>query len=150
MKLTLQRTHTLGPRTFGKLYADGRYLCHTLEDEIREQAGQPVADWKIKGATAIPSTTHTGQAYRVTLELSPRLSWSLRLDNGLRVELGRERTLNSADALMDEFVQFYPQLVGSRAVAPTVIDLRYPTGVAIRYPAGAASASTPSDRKGKS
>ena len=72
MKLTLQRTHTLGPRTFGKLYADGRYLCHTLEDEIREQAGQPVADWKIKGATAIPSTTHTGQAYRVTLELSPR------------------------------------------------------------------------------
>ncbi len=91
----------------------------------------------------------TGRTIR-QLELSPRLSWSLRLDNGLRVELGRERTLNSADALMDEFVQFYPQLVGSRTVAPTVIDLRYPTGVAIRYPAGAASASTPSDRKGKS
>lgn len=71
MQLTLQRTHTNGPRTFGKLSINGRYLCHTLEDEIREQPGQPVAAWKIKGATAIPSTTY-GQPYRVTLENSPR------------------------------------------------------------------------------
>lgn len=72
MNLTLQRTHTIGPRTFGKLFADERYLCHTLEDEIREQAGQPVADWKIKGATAIPSTGFVGTPYLVTLERSPR------------------------------------------------------------------------------
>lgn len=67
MKLTLQRTHQRGPRTFGKLFADGRFLCYTLEDEIREQAGVPVATWKIKGATAIPSG-----AYRVSLENSPK------------------------------------------------------------------------------
>lgn len=67
MRLTLQRTHTNGPATFGKLYADGVYLCFTLEDEIREVTGQSVASWKIKGATAIPS----GQ-YRVTLEDSMR------------------------------------------------------------------------------
>ena len=92
----------------------------------------------------------TGRTIR-QLDLSPRLSWSLRLDNGTRVELGRERTLNSADELVSLFVQLYPQLVGSRAVAPTVIDLRYPAGVAVRYPAGATSSvSTPSDRKGKS
>ena len=92
----------------------------------------------------------TGRTIR-QLDLSPRLSWSLRLDNGTRVELGRERTLNSADELVSLFVQLYPQLVGSRAVAPTVVDLRYPAGVAVRYPAGATSSvSTPSDRKGKS
>jgi hypothetical protein len=67
VKLALQRTHQVGPRTFGKLYAGGRWLCYTLEDEIREQPGVPVATWKIKGATAIPS----GE-YMVTLEHSPR------------------------------------------------------------------------------
>ena len=85
------------------------------------------------------------------LDLSQRLSWSMRLDNGTRVELGRERTLNSADELVTLFVQLYPQLVGNRSVPPTVVDLRYPAGVAVRYPAGATtSSSTPSDRKGKS
>jgi cell division protein FtsQ len=92
----------------------------------------------------------TGRTIR-QLELSPRLSWSLKLDNGTRVELGRERTMNGADQLVALFVQLYPQLVGNRAVPPTVVDLRYPAGVAVRYPAGVtSSASTPSDRKGKS
>ena len=92
----------------------------------------------------------TGRSIR-QLDLSPRLSWSLRLDNGTRVELGRERTLNSADELVALFVQLYPQLIGNRSVAPVVVDLRYPAGVAVRYPVGATtSSSTPSDRKGKS
>lgn len=68
MKLTLQRTSPAGnPMTFGKLLADGRFICHTLEDEVREVEGQPVANWKIKGATAMPA----GE-YRITLERSPR------------------------------------------------------------------------------
>ena len=71
MLLTLQRTHAKGPATFGKLFADGAFLCYTIEDEVRELPGQPVADWKIKGATAIPSTTGK-QPYRVTLEHSQR------------------------------------------------------------------------------
>ena len=91
----------------------------------------------------------TGRTIR-QLDQSPRLSWSMRLDNGTRIELGRERTLNSADDLVATFVQLYPQLIGNRAVAPIVVDLRYPTGVAVRYPAAASSSSTPSDRKGKS
>lgn len=91
----------------------------------------------------------TGRTIR-QLDQSPRLSWSMRLDNGTRIELGRERTLNSADDLVATFVQLYPQLIGNRAVAPIVVDLRYPAGVAVRYPAAASSSSTPSDRKGKS
>ncbi len=92
----------------------------------------------------------TGRTIR-QLDLSPRLSWSMRLDNGTRIELGRERTLNGADELVATFVQLYPQLVGNRSAPPTVIDLRYPAGVAVRYPMSAtSSSSTPSDRKGKS
>ncbi len=69
MKLTLQRTSPFGePMTFGKLFADGQFVVYTLEDEVREIEGLPVADWKIKGVTAIPA----GE-YRITLESSPKL-----------------------------------------------------------------------------
>jgi hypothetical protein len=66
--LTLQRTTPAGaPRTFGELRAeDGHRLCYTLEDEVREVAGQPVAAWKVHGATAIPQGR-----YRITMENSP-------------------------------------------------------------------------------
>lgn len=69
MELTLQRITPPGElRTFGKLLAeDGHQLCYTLEDTVREISGQPVQDWKIRGATAIPAGR-----YRVTLENSPR------------------------------------------------------------------------------
>lgn len=69
MNLILQRITPAGhPRTFGKLLAeDGHQLCYSLEDEVREIPDKPVADWKIKGATAIPAGR-----YRVTLEYSGR------------------------------------------------------------------------------
>ena len=43
------------------------FICHSLEDQIREVPGQPVEQWKVRGKTAIPAGT-----YRVTLEYSPR------------------------------------------------------------------------------
>jgi len=67
MNLTLQRLPSEGGATIGKLYIDGVFACHTLEDEVRELPGAPVGDWKIKGATAIPAGR-----YRVTLEHSGR------------------------------------------------------------------------------
>lgn len=67
MKLTLNRRPSIGGATIGELLEDGVRLCWTLEDEIRERVGEPVANWKIRGATAIPA----GE-YRVTLEHSPR------------------------------------------------------------------------------
>lgn len=67
MKLTLQRRDSVGGATIGKLYVDGVFCCHTLEDEVREVEGQPVDTWKIKGATAIPQGI-----YQVTLEDSMR------------------------------------------------------------------------------
>ncbi len=67
MKITVIRSPSLGGATIGKLYVDGAFKCHTLEDEIREIAGQPVQNWKINGVTAIPAGV-----YQVTLETSPR------------------------------------------------------------------------------
>ncbi len=68
MKLKLIRRRSSAKHTLGKLYDEGgRFLCYSLEDVVREVAGQPVAQWKVKGETAIPSGV-----YRLTLERSPR------------------------------------------------------------------------------
>jgi hypothetical protein len=55
MELRLIREPTRNDTTFGVLFADGRFHCHTLEDAIRERPGVPVEHWKIKGQTAIPA-----------------------------------------------------------------------------------------------
>ena len=67
MELKLYRRTSVGGATMGKLYIDGVFVCHTLEDQVREVEGQPVEKWKIKGKTAIPAGT-----YAVTLETSGR------------------------------------------------------------------------------
>lgn len=70
MNLTVLRNPSMGGATVGRLYIDGVFACHTLEDEVREIPGRPVAEWKVPGATAIP----VGR-YRVTLQDSPRFGW---------------------------------------------------------------------------
>lgn len=67
MYLWLPREPTIQRATLGSLYIDGRRLCSTLEDELREVPGQPVAAWKVPRETAIPAGL-----YRV------RWSWSRR------------------------------------------------------------------------
>ena len=56
-----------GTCTIGELFIDGIFECYTLEDQVREIAGVPVATWKVPGATAIPVGT-----YQVTIDLSQR------------------------------------------------------------------------------
>lgn len=65
--MRLIREPSLHGATLGSLYLNDVWQCWTLEDEIREQPGQPVESWKVKGATAIPS----GQ-YQVGLTRSQR------------------------------------------------------------------------------
>lgn len=69
IELKLQRLTGFGqPRTFGEMLdADGVRLVHTLEDEVREVAGEPVSKWKVKAQTAIPAGR-----YRVIREDSNR------------------------------------------------------------------------------
>jgi hypothetical protein len=55
MILRLLREPSIRAATHGVLFVDGHFACFTLEDEIREVPGEPVADWKVPGATAIPA-----------------------------------------------------------------------------------------------
>lgn len=86
---TLQRWPTVAESTIGELFEQGVRLCYTLEDAIRQVAGQPVAAWKIHGRTAIP----VGR-YRITLENSPRFGpdtltvWNVPGYTGVRMHAG--------------------------------------------------------------
>ena len=66
------------------------------------------------------------------LLLSPRLSWQLKLEHGMLIDLGREQTKAPVALRLKRFVEVYPEAVAKRSVLPTVVDLRYPNGFAMR------------------
>ena len=67
MNLRLKRIHFDPDYTVGELFMDGVRHCYTLEDTVRERAGQPVSAWKVPGKTAIPAGR-----YQVKTSLSNR------------------------------------------------------------------------------
>lgn len=71
------------------------------------------------------------------VSLSQRRAWQIRLDDGLVVELGRERV----EQRMEKFVKVYDRTLGrlnqlNKAV--DYVDLRYPNGFAVRLDTAAA------------
>jgi cell division protein FtsQ len=67
-----------------------------------------------------------------SLSLSNRYAWTVKLDNGMSVALGREQDTNTLKARVDRLVGIYPQLV-SRLQGGKIdtIDMRYPNGLAL-------------------
>lgn len=63
------------------------------------------------------------------LELTPYLTWKLKLDNGIIMQMGHRDVLTR----LSHFVKVYPKIVGTRAADVDYIDLRYPNGVAVRW-----------------
>ncbi|MRX07883.1 FtsQ-type POTRA domain-containing protein [Pseudoduganella sp. FT25W] len=64
------------------------------------------------------------------LSLSSRYAWTVRLDNGMSVALGREQTSTTLKERVDRLVGIYPQLVGHLPNIDT-IDMRYQNGLAL-------------------
>src|SRR5512146_2230440 len=67
MVIQVKRNTYTNASTIGEMWIDGEFACYTLEDEMREQLGVPVAQWKIPHETAIPVGT-----YDVVIDLSTR------------------------------------------------------------------------------
>ena len=67
-----------------------------------------------------------------TLSLSNRYAWTVGLDNGMSVALGREQNKNTLKERVGRLVAVYPQLV-SRLQDGSIdsIDMRYPNGLAL-------------------
>jgi cell division protein FtsQ len=67
-----------------------------------------------------------------SLSLSTRYAWTVKLDNGMRVALGREKDDNTLKARVQRLVGIYPQLVARLQEGRIdTIDMRYPNGLAL-------------------
>jgi cell division protein FtsQ len=68
--------------------------------------------------------------FRITrLELTPTMTWSITLDNGMKLNVGHKDILTR----LDHFVKVYSKIVGDRVAEVDYIDLRYPNGMAVRW-----------------
>lgn len=70
---------------------------------------------------------------RITdLQVSSRGAWRARLDSGMEIDLGRERSGDAIATRLVRLVAQFPDLQSRLAASPAVIDLRYPNGYAVR------------------
>ena len=70
----------------------------------------------------------------LTVTLSQRSSWQLRLSNGLAVQIGRDSEKDPVRERFERFVDLYPQTLGRRGHRFEYVDLRYRSGFALRVP----------------
>ena len=64
------------------------------------------------------------------LSLSSRYAWTVKLDNGMQVALGREVDHNTMRERVQRLVKIYPQLA-ARVPDNETIDMRYQNGLAL-------------------
>jgi cell division protein FtsQ len=67
-----------------------------------------------------------------SLSLSNRYAWTVKLDNGILVQLGREQTRAVVKERVDRLVGIYPQLVSHLQDRIESVDMRYPNGLALK------------------
>ena len=65
------------------------------------------------------------------LGLDRRGSWSMRLNNGTRVQLGRDQ----ANERLERLMVSWATLLDEHALPPVQVDLRYTNGFAVHWPA---------------
>lgn len=68
----------------------------------------------------------------VSVQLSGRFAWSVKLDNGMKVKLGREHSSVNLKNLVARLTQAYPQLMARTGNRIESVDLRYPNGLALK------------------
>ncbi len=66
------------------------------------------------------------------LRLSGRYAWTVRLNNGMTIELGREQNKATLRERVNRFTQVYPQLAAHLQDRIESVDMRYPNGLALR------------------
>jgi cell division protein FtsQ len=67
-----------------------------------------------------------------SVQLSSRYAWTVKLNNGMTVELGREQSRETLKARVERLVGIYPQLVARLQDRIESVDMRYPNGLALK------------------
>jgi cell division protein FtsQ len=66
------------------------------------------------------------------VQYSSRYAWSVHLNNGLRVELGRVQDPTSLKTRVEQLIKVYPQLLTRLQSNIVSVDMRYPNGLALK------------------
>jgi cell division protein FtsQ len=67
-----------------------------------------------------------------SVQLSSRYAWTVKLNNGVTVELGREQSRTTLKDRVDRLIGIYPQLVTRLQDRTESVDMRYPNGLALK------------------
>lgn len=67
--------------------------------------------------------------YLTSIELNERRSWSVQLDNGMQIELGRDAQAQR----MALFIDVYPQVFAHAQHPAKSVDMRYSNGFAVQW-----------------
>ena len=66
------------------------------------------------------------------VRLSRRYAWTVRLNNGMSVELGREQSATTLKDRVNRLIGIYPQLAARLQNRMESVDMRYPNGLALK------------------
>lgn len=66
------------------------------------------------------------------VRLSNRYAWTVRMNNGMTVELGREQSRTTVKDRVGRLVGIYPQLATRLQDKIESVDMRYPNGLALK------------------
>jgi cell division protein FtsQ len=67
-----------------------------------------------------------------SVQLSGRYAWTVKLNNGMTVQLGREQGREMLKARVERLVRIYPQLIARLQDRIESVDMRYPNGFALK------------------
>lgn len=67
-----------------------------------------------------------------SVNYSSRYAWSLKLNNGMQVQLGRVQDATTLKSRVDKLMTVYPQLLASLQDSIESVDMRYPNGLALK------------------
>lgn len=67
-----------------------------------------------------------------SVQLSGRYAWTVKLDNGMTVALGREQSSTTLRERVDRLIGIYPKLMESLRNRIERVDMRYPNGLALK------------------
>ena len=66
------------------------------------------------------------------VDLSNRYAWTVKLDNGMTVQLGRADSDATLQERISRLISVYPQLLGRLKGKIEDVDMRYPNGLALK------------------
>lgn len=117
----------------GLVNTHGEIFMAASDEDLPVFTGPPELSGEITSSYATFRQTLLGIGKDVAaIHVSDRRAWTLVLDDGMRLELGREHMIER----LAKFADVYGTTLAQMPRQPRLVDLRYPNGFAVRLGVG--------------